>query len=199
MLQDEGCLLLLDALCEIDIVKEHLARRLADIYALAEREELYLATEWLSPAPIKPPQGPNLCAHHDLSTLTLGERRALARRAKPVLLEKLLVDPDPAVIKNLLNHPHLSEREVVRVAAKRPGNPAVLEAIYQHKRWFARYAVKLALLNNPQTPPRLTLLILPHIAVPDLLDLAKGRRFSPGFLAQVLKLKGVVEPLPTEA
>ena len=197
MQEEAGCLLLLDALGEFEIVTDYLARRLSAIYEAADREGLFLAAEWLAPFPLAPPPGTSLRAHHDLSQFTLGERRALARRAKPLLLEKLLVDPDPAVIRNLLNHPRLSEREVVRVAAKRPANPDVLKAIYEHKRWFDRYPVKLALLNNPQTPPRLTLLILPHIAVPDLLELAKGRRFSPGFLALILELKGA--RLPSDA
>ena len=58
--------------------------------------------------------------------LTLGERKSLARRPDRAMLDRLLHDPHPDVIRRLLRNPRLTEDDVVRLAARRPGRPEVL-------------------------------------------------------------------------
>jgi hypothetical protein len=90
-------------------------------------------------------------------TLTLGERRALARRPTRAALEKLLFDPHPLVVKNLLANPRLVEDDVLRIAARRPAVVPVLREVAQHVGWMTRPRVRLALLQNPSTPLELAL------------------------------------------
>lgn len=59
--------------------------------------------------------------------ITLGERRAMAKGLKKDSLVRLLSDPDPLVIGNLLNNPRITEKEVVRIASKRPAFPPDIE------------------------------------------------------------------------
>src|SRR5258706_2685917 len=47
--------------------------------------------------------------------LTVGERRSLARSPNPRVFEKLLRDPHPLVIRQLLGHPLLTEDDVLRL------------------------------------------------------------------------------------
>ena len=54
---------------------------------------------------------------------TLGERKALARGHDRDRLARLLSDPDPAVLRHLLENPRITERDVL-VAASRRGNGA---------------------------------------------------------------------------
>lgn len=84
--------------------------------------------------------------------LTLGERKALARRPTRQVLEKLLADPDPSVIRLLLNNPKVIEDDVVRLAARRPNRPDVLAEIAKSPRWAHRRRVRMALILNPSTP-----------------------------------------------
>ena len=52
--------------------------------------------------------------------LTLGERKSLARRPDRDLIARVMRDPNPDVIRILLNNPGLTESDVVRVCARRP-------------------------------------------------------------------------------
>jgi hypothetical protein len=52
----------------------------------------------------------------------------------------------------LLDNPHVTELEIVRIAAMRPAVPASLAMIATHTRWSVRHAVKRALVMNPSTP-----------------------------------------------
>lgn len=87
-------------------------------------------------------------------------------------LDRLLHDRDPRVIGALLNHPRLVEADVVRVAAMRPTNTAILEKIATHPRWGQQYRVRKALAFNPNTPPALARQVLPTLLAQDLKELA---------------------------
>jgi hypothetical protein len=109
--------------------------------------------------------------------LTLGERRALARRPSRAAFDKLLRDPHPMVVENLLANPRLTEDDVVRMVARRPAYPSVLAEVARHPVWSQRARVRMALVQNPGTPvelavPLVRLLIRPElnqlIAAPDL-------------------------------
>lgn len=89
--------------------------------------------------------------------LTLGERKALARRPRGDALTELLRDPHPDVVAILLDNPQLTEREVVRVAAARPAVPAALVLVADHRRWSTSPGVRRALALNPHTPVHVAL------------------------------------------
>jgi hypothetical protein len=84
--------------------------------------------------------------------LTLGERKALARTHDREQILLLLRDPHPAVVAILLDNPHLTEADTVRIAAARPAVPASLATVAAHPRWSVRHPVKRALVLNPSTP-----------------------------------------------
>jgi hypothetical protein len=86
-------------------------------------------------------------------TLTLGERKSLARRPDRDMMARLLLDPHPEVIKRLLANPKLTEDDVVRLASKRPNRADVLSAIAQSEKWMHRSRVRMAVVLNPATPP----------------------------------------------
>lgn len=84
--------------------------------------------------------------------LTLGERRALARRPDRKEFDKLLRDPHPMVMTNLLGNPRLTAEDLVRVCARRSTPREILSAIARHPRWSRERRVRLALILNPRTP-----------------------------------------------
>lgn len=84
--------------------------------------------------------------------LMLGERKALARTHRRDQLLLLVRDPHPAVVAVLLDNPHLTESDVVRIAAMRPAVPESLARIAIHPKWSVRHQVKRALVFNPATP-----------------------------------------------
>jgi len=102
--------------------------------------------------------------------LSLGERRALARKPSRATLDKLLSDPHPLVIQNLLVNPRVTEDDVVRMAARRPARREVIVEIARSPKWMARARVRLAIVLNPGTPPELAVPALPQLSRTELLD-----------------------------
>jgi hypothetical protein len=105
--------------------------------------------------------------------LTLGERRALARTRDRGMLLRLLVDPDPGVVSNLLANPYLTEPDVVRLCSKRPISGESLRAVARHARWGRAPEVLRALVYNPYTPTDIALGSLPLLDAPLLRALAR--------------------------
>lgn len=100
--------------------------------------------------------------------LTLGERKSLARGHVRTKLEALLRDPHPDVVEILLGNPHLTERDVVFIATRRPAAPRMLELVATSEKWSSRYAVKRALVLNPYTPAHLSVRLLTTLQAVDL-------------------------------
>jgi hypothetical protein len=92
--------------------------------------------------------------------LTLGERRSLARRPNRRHLEKLLADPHPMVVRQLLHNPKLTEEDVVRLAARRPARIVALREIAASPRWLCRPRVRLSIVLNPGSPPTMSMPLL---------------------------------------
>lgn len=84
--------------------------------------------------------------------LTLGERKSLARKPNAEMLPKLLLDPHPDVIEQLLVNPALTEDLVVRLVTKRPCPPEILQRVARATKWAMRPRIRLALVLNPSTP-----------------------------------------------
>lgn len=112
-------------------------------------------------------------------TEPLGARISMARRPAPRLIERLMADPDHRVIATLLRNPRLTEQEVVKLAASRRSSAPALEAIARDSRWVRRYGVALALVNNPRTPARIALALLPGLLRQDLVQVAEEGRVRP--------------------
>ncbi len=120
-------------------------------------------------------------------TEPVGYRMSLARKALAGVIERLLFDPDARVVRVLLGNPRLTEAELLKLAASRRAHPEALEAIAQDDRWIARYPVKVALANNPATPMRIVLGLLPYLMRQDLRELSAGAS-RPGVRAQAAAL-----------
>jgi hypothetical protein len=140
-----------------------------DLYASAKRRghedlaQLFLSAQPAAGELLRPP---------DLlvggRALTLGERKQLARGGRRDLLDRLLRDPDPQVVRALLANPRLTEANVVFIAARRPTSPDAQRVIFASRRWIARYRVRRALVLNPHTPADLAIRLLGLLSGLDL-------------------------------
>ncbi len=88
--------------------------------------------------------------------LSLGERRSLARRPSRGAFDRLLRDPHPLVIRQLLQHPALTEADALRLATRRPAWPEPLLELARAPQWLARPRLRHALVLNPGAPSWLT-------------------------------------------
>ncbi|MCU0661913.1 MAG: hypothetical protein MUC50_06260 [Myxococcota bacterium] len=107
----------------------------------------------------------------DERPLTLGERRAIARKQDRQILSRAMVDPHPMVIARVLENPRVSESDVIYMASRRRASPAVLREIATHEKWRLNRRVAFSLLCNPALPMGLCLSLLPNLDPPRLLDI----------------------------
>ncbi len=83
--------------------------------------------------------------------LTLGERVSLARLAPRGLLPVLLSDSEPRCVAALLENPHFTEEDAVRLMATNPQTRALLELLH-HPRWGRLPGVVQAALRSAAVP-----------------------------------------------
>jgi hypothetical protein len=121
---------------------------------------------------------------------TLGRRKSLARTASGDTLLKILDDPHPHVIREALLNPKLTEAHAVRVAARRPVPPAVLEEVGK-SRFANRHTVRRALVFNPDCPPKLACRFVASMTAAELEDVVATSSVSePVKNAAALLLRG---------
>lgn len=118
----------------------------------------------------------------ELDHITLGEKRSLAKGSQKNTLDRLIYDPDPHVIRNLLNNPRITERDVLKIASKRPVSEEILTEIFNNKKWSERYSIKRALVKNPYTATRLALGLVNFMFVQDLKEISRD-----GTLHQIIR------------
>jgi hypothetical protein len=104
--------------------------------------------------------------------LTLGERKSAARTHDREQILLLLRDPHPEVVGVLIDNPHVTESDVVRIASMRPAVPEALRKIAICPRWSVRHAVKRSLVLNPSTPLADAIRIATTLRGPDLQEIA---------------------------
>lgn len=93
----------------------------------------------------------------ELCKVTLGERKSFAKRLERNMIERLLKDPTPEVIRILLTNPRLFESDVISLGARRPNFAPVLLEIYRSYKWRDNRRIITTLVRNPYTYPSLSI------------------------------------------
>lgn len=114
----------------------------------------------------------------EISQLSLGHQKSLARRADPDRMARLAAQGDARVVRELLLNPRLTEQLVVRIAARRPIRGEVLMEICRSAKWGVRTQVRLAVAMNPYAPPGLALRLLPQLSAADLRKIAASAQMA---------------------
>jgi hypothetical protein len=87
-----------------------------------------------------------------LSSITLGERIALARRCSATVGCALLLDKEQRVWQTVLGNARLTEAAIVKALQRPNATPAFVEAVCHHGKWSLRPEIRIALLRNAHTP-----------------------------------------------
>ena len=153
----------------------------AELGAAARRVELHHVADFVTPPVHEDGIVENERRIPDLGRgkpLTLGERKSLARTHNRSLIQRVVRDPHPDVIRILLDNPSLTEEDVVRVCAVRPNDPQVLQTVYRHRRWVVRYRPRNAILRNPDTRLDTALLLAPLLRKSELKEAATSSELA---------------------
>jgi hypothetical protein len=103
-----------------------------------------------------------------LEEMAVGEQITLARTAGRAVLLALRRTRDERVAQALLANSRAVEEDAVFVAASAETPPAILTLLGRDRRWVCRYAVRLALVNNRNTPVGVALGLLTGLQRRDL-------------------------------
>jgi len=180
---------LLLALCVA--LADELAMRDAVARAAAARGQNETATLLSRRAPEREPSEAGRVPEVAGRALTLGERKALARRRDRDLLARVLRDPHPEVIRILLGNPALTEDDVIRLCARRPVDPTVLREVFRNTRWIVRYRVRRAIVMNPFAPLDVALQLALHLNGPDAREVAAADDLDGGLRELCLRVAGL--------
>lgn len=131
---------------------------------------------FISPEPRKKPFSKyDFVEGRDMDYVTLGEKRSMARTGVKDLLDRLIYDPNPMVVKSVLENPLLTERDILKMVSRRPNHDAVLYTIFRNEKWMSSYDVKLAMVKNPYTPVAIAMGLLFFLKRQDLRDISRDR------------------------
>ncbi len=151
--------------------------RLLSLYHLSISRGYTLAANiFMSPLPKKKPYGEyDFVEGRDMDYLTLGEKRSLARTHVKDRLDRLLYDTSPLVVRNLLENPTVTLRDILKMVSRRPNSENVLATVYRSDRWVSSYEVKCAIVRNPYTPVALALGLLFFLKEQDLREVSTDK------------------------
>lgn len=181
--KDERCKEALLSFVDFNIIIKELGNaKLGEIYMIAQKRHYQPVVRLLSRPPCQ--EGLKELNNESLSDslfddVPLGARRYLAKGSDKNLLSRLLKDPNPMVIRNLLRNPRITEQEVLKIASKRPNSAAVLKEISLSKKWIVRYSIKIALVRNPYTPPDIAIKLLHLLMEQDLKEISHDSFLHP--------------------
>lgn len=111
---------------------------------------LNLSVDVQVPAPVRRAIDTQLLIR--VEKLTLGERISSARRCSHALIKVFLFDPHPKVFESLLINSRVREDDLLALATSDRASPEQLRMLAGDMKWSYRYAIRKALVLNPQTP-----------------------------------------------
>ncbi len=103
--------------------------------------------------------------------LTVGERRSLARKPHRGKFDRLLHDPHPLVLRQLLGNPKLTENDVVKLAAQRPARATTMRTLAEFPDWFVRTRIRMSIISNPLAPSSIAIPLTALATRPELVEI----------------------------
>ena len=110
----------------------------------------------------------NSPAFQRIMQLNVAERNVLAMKGSSEERAILIRDTAKMVALAVLKNPRLSDTEITTYAGMRNVHEDILRVIARSREWTKNYAVTLALVRNPKTPPGLSAQFLGRLGTRDL-------------------------------
>lgn len=110
--------------------------------------------------------------------LSFSEKRLLALRGGRDVRSILMKDPNKEISLAVLENPKITETEVEIIAKSRSVAEEAIRKVTKKREWMKNYAIVLAVVSNPKTPPGNAVPFLSELKTKDLASLEKSRNVS---------------------
>jgi hypothetical protein len=113
-----------------------------------------------------------------LPKLGIGERVAIARKAGPGVITRLLQDGNLRVIGALLENPRMTEALLTPLIHSEMARAEVLRCIAGDRKWGSRYSIRNGIARNPKSPVSTALELLVYLRKSDLREVRVNHRIA---------------------
>ena len=107
--------------------------------------------------------------------MSVSEKMKLASKCDKEARTILLRDSNKLVITATIKSPKITDEEILNVAKSKQSSDEALRLIVMNNEWIKNYSIKLALVNNPKTPPGVAIKFLKFLTKKDIKDVANSR------------------------
>ena len=111
----------------------------------------------------------------EILALPVSEKIKLAQTGDRELRAFLVKDSNSQVQDAVISNPRITEVEIVTFARFPKISSFLLGKIIANREWLKNYQIRLALVNNPKTPPPLAIKLVTTLRDADLTVLAKSK------------------------
>ena len=109
-----------------------------------------------------------------VSGMTVGQKIKLAHVGNKTVRALLLKDRNKQVTMAVIKSGRLTDGEVKGIAGNKNIEDEVLREVATNREFIRKYPVKVALVNNPKTPPSVGVRLVSHLQKRDLQDLTRN-------------------------
>lgn len=113
-----------------------------------------------------------------IQKLNVSERIQLALRGGREIRSILVKDTNKEVMLSVLENQKITESEIEMIARSRSVPEETLRRISKNREWMKNYAVVLALVTNPKTPPGISVTLVSNLKTRDLVILEKNKNVA---------------------
>ena len=107
--------------------------------------------------------------------MSIPEKIRAAMMGNAAMREAAVKDPKVMVAMAALKSPQLKEKEVIKWAGLQALDKRIIAYISSQREWLKTYGMKVTLVNNPKTPLRTAMNLVPHMRDKDLRALSRSR------------------------
>lgn len=105
----------------------------------------------------------------EIKKLSTKQKIALVKQSPIEVLRVLLKEPEPEVVMEVLKSDLVTHREALVLALQKVTPPQVLAKIAENAEWMRKYPIKIAMVNNPNTPGDVSMSFVTDLLQQDLL------------------------------
>jgi hypothetical protein len=110
--------------------------------------------------------------------MSVSEKIKFATRGNKEARAILIKDSSKLVVAAVIKSPKITEEEILKIAQNKQANDEAIRIVTLNKEWLKNYAIRVALVHNPKTPPGIAIRLMSYLSKKDLKDLAGSRNVS---------------------